>query len=285
MSAVTAVYGPIAGSQQLDITVDGIKTATLVYKVITNGTMSLPAVLSDPLVTAYGVGAGYPLNPDMYISHVGIRDMSDNVIAYDIMLDYTNERELDDNPLLEPARVSFSSEFYQVPVFKDRYGQAVVTKSGEYPEGLFEDAVQTNVTITKNVLTVPSWFISSQGAVNSLPFTVKGLAFPAEKVRLSNVNASDEFTRNGFTFFKLSFTLSYRQKGWKTEFMNRGFYRKLTASGTTLYPCVDAANNPVTTPAPLDINGVQITNPTPANIIILEFDTKPAFDFSILPLT
>lgn len=280
---VLSVNGPLVGSREMSVDINGVKSATLVYKVVTDGAMHLPAILADPLLAV--VGGTYPDNPDMYIGNVSLRDTSDNVIAYDLTLEYTNARDLATNPLLEPARISFSSEFYQVPAFFDRYGEALVTSSGEYPEGLYEDAVQLNLQISKNVLTIPSWFTASQGATNIAPFTVRGLTFPAETCRLSGVNASDEFTRNGFIFYKLGYSIAYRQKGWRTEYMDRGYYKKDPADATKRIKILLDDGQLPSSPVPLDGSGGVLSDPKPSNIIVFQKDTKPALDFNTLPLS
>ena len=280
--SVTNIY-QLTGGRDLNVTVDGIKTASLVYGVVTDAVMTLPAILSDPLTSV--IGGTYPSNPDMYINNVKINDMEGSVRTYRIELSYTNERELEENPLNEPSRVSVGGEYYQAPVFTDRNGQALVTSSGEYPEGLFEDHVQINFTVSKNVPSVPGWLLTAAGAVNISGFAIRGLSIAAEKARLGIVTASDELTRNGFLFYKLSIPISFRAKGWKTEYMDRGYWKKDPATPTKRAKIYLDDGSVPSSPVPLDGSGNVLANPGPGNIVILKKDTKIAFDFNSLPLT
>lgn len=272
------------GEDDLRVNIDGVSTATRVWDLLRTTPGTTVDAAADFFTWASLTGLGDVWNGMRVVDYAVRRAGASFPKQFKVTLSYSNEAERDPNPLLEPARVSFSGEYYQEPVFRDRYGNAIATKSGEYPEGLFEDLVQLNFTVSKNVASVPAWVLAASGSVNVSPFSIRGLAFAAETCRLGVISGSDELTRNGYVFYKLSIPVSYRLKGWKTEFMHRGFYQRTTPTAVPT-PCVDGNNQAVTVPAPLDINGKQITNPTVSNIVILEFDTKPSFDFNTLPLS
>ena len=178
------------------------------------------------------------------------------------------------------------------------------------------------ITITKNLsLNLPPWVQSLNGVVNSDNVTIRGLTYPAgtlfsngAKVGAENNLPGQEgnfSTLRTVPYTEASIELWYHPDGWTGIYPNVGYYQVVPLKPAvqekqgqtskqikqqlrlqrnlfqqygqyTLAPIIIGYDAPPH-PWPLDANGRAIQQPTPQNIVFLEYDTNPKQAFGSLP--
>jgi hypothetical protein len=203
-------------------------------------------------------------------------------------------KELDLPPLMRAAEVEIETESVEVPTFTQHDGTPWLNEAGDLIAGLTRYENHVIFKITKNVATVPAWFLTmADSAVNNDAFSIKGLAIAAEYAMLKQPRAG-KLTKeivNGvpYVFYPIGFEIHYHPATWKTRVYNRGLYQIDTTKypdGGGYGPCVDDEGEPATEPCFLDAAGKQLPFPVnPASIVTLEGWNSPLMSFAALPLT
>lgn len=210
------------------------------------------------------------------------------------------------DPKDRPARITVKSRKVMESYDKDISGNALVTAANDQ----FDPPPERPVTrwvfhVVKNVPSVPTWFLDYEESRNDADFSIKGVTVPKGCARLSDINISDDLVENGFTFLQLSFEIEvkaapsggnykngasgdsprpdYTPEGWTSLFLNAGLYQ-INDDGDKVR-CTDDNGDNAVSPKLLDESGKQIAAPTPGDAIFLCWETHPAKDFSVLPVT
>ena len=217
---------------------------------------------------------------------------------------YTNQFDIRENPLSDPAQTTWSAESYQVIVERDLDGDAIVNSAGDPfdPPPEKDDSRWTSVTSKNIAAKVPDWMFVYQDAVNEDSFTIDGIEILAGWAKISAIHLSPTQTRNGVDYRVVTVTIHYRAENegigsgsgtygsgsggddiepWDLSILDAGF-RELSgatasasmsgsAGGSVLVNIQDSEGNPVTAPAPLNGDGYAIDDPTPGNAVFLQF--------------
>lgn len=191
---------------------------------------------------------------------------------------YTTEREITENPLSEPAVITWNSEQYQKPVTIDKDEKLIVNSAGDPfdPPAMMDDA-RVSVTVTKNVASVPSWVFEYHNAINSASFTIDGRTIAARTAKVQSLSIGERQFRNDVQFRVLTYSMTFRYEGWPLVLLDAGM-RKI--SGATRVPIANAD-----APVPLDGLGAPIADPTFDNAVYGTFYVYREVSFSSLPLT
>lgn len=261
----------------------GVRTYSDTYKV----------EASSPADSAYDVGsaAGLPVIGSTYSddSAAYCRSLSvanpEPYAGWTVTASYSTERTIStSDPSLDGVLVSWSSEIYQEPIFVDKDGDAVVNSAGDY----FVDPVPTRQSshliakIRANLLTIPTWVLSYQNAVNNASVTIDGLSVAIRKAKVQRIEIGEEQLRNGTVFRQLSYEVHLRNDDWKLRPLDAGF-RSKNGSNDMLQIINDGDGSEVTQPALLDGSGARLDNPTPATAVFGEYEIYPELDLTSLP--
>ena len=205
--------------------------------------------------------------------------------GWHITAQYSSELELATNPVNDPAKITVSTEQFQRPIIADRLGQSVCNSAGDPfdPQEAMDDSRRV-ISIQKNVAAHPSWILSMQDTVNSDAFTVRGIVYAIGTGKIQRVSISEEQSRNGTTYFVLSYEIYCRRDGWLYEPLDAGF-RELNDDGD-LVNIVNAGDTlQPSAPVPLDGSGKVLANPSLTNNVFRSYVIYPTASYASLPLT
>lgn len=258
----------------------GIRTYTDTYSVEVTSQ-------SDTAYTA-GSASGLPLvgqvHPDDFTAWCTSLDVQ--LVGgwkwYTVTANYSSEFELSENPLFEPAQITWDFEQFQRPALADRSGDAVLNSAGDYydPPAMRDDS-RPIVSVTKNLSVVPTWILNYQDAINSSAFTVDGIVVAAELAKMNRVGISTVQNRNGIQFRTVTMEIHLQRDGWALSLLDAGYRKK---SGTTRVIILSDDGTEPSTPIPLDGSGALLSNPTPTNAVFNSYDVYYTADFNALPL-
>jgi len=163
-----------------------------------------------------------------WVNSVKASQTDDSGRFWEIVVDYIAIPEDGDNPLSRPDNVGFSGRLANAIAWRTYDGKPNVNYAGDLfnppPEKLDPDLV---ITVSRNVASVPKWFIKYPGAVNSDATKIRGLTFNPYTLIMTDWNVGDEEQEeNGIKFIELSFSLAFKKTTWHTYTPNRG-YREL----------------------------------------------------------
>lgn len=258
---------------------DKARRYTRVWRVRTDSNFEPPANIYG----ACGIQRGdpYPGDPGAWCQRASKRNESFSPKIWQVTFGYSSEKELQPNPLNDPAEITWSDEQFQRPLVKDRNGKKVVNKAGDWfdPPYMIDDS-RLVATVVKNVAAVPAFILTYRNVINSDPFNLDGIPVAAGCAKIKAIQVSKWQERNNIRYRTLTMPISLNADGWKVELLNLGLYQLV---GGARKPCV-VEGKCVSNPVPLDINGVQIANPTIDNVVTLEFDAYGQAPFSVLPL-
>ncbi len=195
---------------------------------------------------------------------------------------YDSSFELTENPLFQPAAISWDGENFEEVAIFDRDGKAILNSAGDPFENLFRERTRRIVSIVKNVSAVPDWIINSEDAVNSAAFLVDGFSVPAGKAKLGAPRLGQWQLRNNTRFREMSMTMKLNKDGWTSQPLDAGFRYKDSTSRKII---VNDDGTLPTTPVCLNGSGAVLANPSPTNAVFGAFNVYPAYDFNLLPLS
>ena len=191
--------------------------------------------------------------------------------------------EVAENPLFEPAVIEWDGENFEEALTFDRDGYGVLNSAGDPFENAMRERTRRVVSVMKNVASVPSWIITSEDAVNSSAFNLDGISVPANMAKLGAPRIGRWQKRNNVSYREMSLIIKLNKDTWKFRPLDVGYHFKTGLGDLKRITSDDGTD--VTTPVCLDGNGLVLANPSPSNAVYGTFNTYPAYDFSVLPLT
>lgn len=231
-------------------------------------------------------GNTHPEDPTFFVKTVTISNYAP-FAGWKAVVTYSNEREIRDNPLDEPARISWDGEEFQKPAVKDKNGDAILNSAGDpYDPPVMVDDTRIAATITKNVASVPEWWLSYKDAVNSDAFVLDGLPIPEGVAKLKRQSISEMQTQNDVDYYTVTLVMHFNEDGWKATPLDAGFRRIYSGTSRELITLEneDGEKEYPPAPVPLDGSGVELADPTPDTAIYREHEVYNKKPFSVLPI-
>lgn len=215
-----------------------------------------------------------------------------------LTVEYSTKWDIAENPLDDPPLTEWSTESYQMPVFEEIDGNAIINSAGDPfdPPAEKDDSRWTSVTRRNVTNAVPPWIFAYQDAVNSDAYTVDGKLIAAGEAKISAIHLSEPQERNDIEYRVLTITTHYRGEGddagssgygsgsgadeiepWDLSILDAGM-RELSSdsAGADLRNITNTGvggdGEPVTAPVPLDGDGQKLDDPTPANAVFIQFE-------------
>lgn len=94
--------------------------------------------------------------------------------------------------------------------------------------------------------------------------------------------SADEMFEGNYQYWAVHYEMAYNPKGWQPQPCNAGLYQRVDGE---LVKCMDRDLQPVSSPVPLDEDGVQIPlSGLPDDVNYVKVDLYPLIDFSDLGL-
>lgn len=261
----------------------GTRTYTRTFKLFTSS-KSEDAYSVGSNASLPTIGATHPSDALAWCVSLSV-DCTDGWTGWVVSAEYSAERELNNDPTLDPAVITWDSEQFQRPAINDYSGNAIVNSAGDPfdPPNMMDDSRRV-VTVSKNLAVVPVWILTYQDAVNSDSFVVDNVTIGIGLAKIQRVAVGEQQERNGTAFRTVNFTIHLQKDGWLLEPLDAGFREieygvgrvNIVNEGDGLQPSA---------PVPLDGAGVHIAEPTLSNCIFLSFTVYETKIFSTLPLT
>ena len=245
---------------------------------------SLKTDREDVVMTAFGLPAyadSHPADVFSFARTISYSQKSESPLAWVVTCGYSSELELNENPELDEPIITWESEVYQQPIFKDVSGNSIVNSAGDY----FTDPMPTRESahliakISANVESVPAWALSYQNAVNADTIKIGGLVIAARLAKMQRLTIGAKQKRGDYTFYTVSFEIHLQLEGWHLEPLDAGFYQVV---GGERDSCTIGGSE-VTMPVPLNGSGVQLALPTPETSVYGDFQIYNEYDLSVLP--
>lgn len=282
--AIISVEGIASGRQGETVSGrKGYRRSTRVFRVVTNSPYDGDLVV----LAAAGIPADGSVHPDYSYLWVNKRravqhDKSKKIWL--VTIDYSSQRELSANPILDPADIEWDTDTKQIPYYKDIYGQAILNSAGQYyADGLKDDASNWTISVTKNLAAVPAWMLTYKDAVNSDYVYVDGLLFAPKQLKIKKVKISKWQRREIFTYRTIQLTLK-TDADWTREILDQGLTCVDPADATKRIVVTTNDGLVATRAMLLDGSGGVLANPSPETAVYRSHEIFYLKPFSILPL-
>lgn len=231
------------------------------------------------------VGAQHPSLLGCYCIGLDI-DLQENGVEWLCAVEYSDERELSEDPTSDPVFVDWDGEIYTEAIFEDINNEAIVNSAGDY----FVDPSPTKekshliAHIEANVPSVPAWLMTYRDVVNDAVIVIDGLEIESGKAFIQRPKVSRKKHRNDYEYRTVNIDVHVHPDGWKLRPMDVGFREKNSSDSSQRDQIKnDGDDEEPTTPIPLDGSGNVLSDPTPSTVVFLEFDIHEEKDFSALP--
>lgn len=248
------------------------------------------------VVRGYGYGNGilpipyvdfHPLYETGLCRSISFNQDSSAPRKWEIKATYSDapidNKEQVQNPTERPAQIKWKAQPYRKAIEKDINGKAIVNSAGDYFDPPPEiDSSHWVVTITKNVVAVPSVILEYTDAINASSFTIQGIGIDTRVAKIVDLDIGDLQIECDFEYYVFTFSLEFRPETWKLKPLDQGYRYK---SGTSRKQIMDDSTppRPITSPKLLNGSGAVLPDPTTANAVFLSYDVYNEKDFSILP--
>jgi len=265
-----------------------------VWRVITDdAACDADDVLNDLIDPFAQVGAIHPLDPELAIVRRTATNETFSKTVWIVRLEYKSRTQLGvstEDPLDEPAKISWSTTTNTEPVFFDKDGDALLNSAGDYyVEGIQAEVSRWEVKVKKNVNVVPTWYGTYRNAINSSVFTIDGVSIAARSAKINNFSLGEWKYYNKVWYRELDFSIKIYDT-WIQYAIDQGLRRLVddpdNAGGSLLVPCLQEGGKlDATSPCFLDGSGGQLAQPVAADAVIFNaYYIYPEKDFNALPL-
>ena len=257
------------------------RTFLLETEFVIEGVMDVGSHLSLPVI-----GSLMPSDPSAVCKSLSIDNTNEwkgwtATAEYSTEVSPSQEEEDEKGNTTPRVSVSFNSTIYQEPAYFDNANEAILNKAGDF----FADPPPTRdvgrlvAKISTSVTAVPAWILSYQSAINKNAITIGGLSIGAKLAKVQSLSVGEAQVRGFIKFYPVTIDIHIRKDGWNIQPLNAGFNQIVDNVVTP----IKIGKDPITQPAPLDINGALIAVPTTTNAIFLNFDVDDELDFTSLP--
>lgn len=254
------------------------------FRVVTNDQYDTAAVV----IGSVGIQRGdvFPDDFGAWCQTANARNESFSPKIWLVTFNYSSEREIQPNPLNDPAKITWSGEPFQRPLIVDRNGDGVVNSAGDpFDPPIMRDDNRPVAHVTKNVASVPVWVLNYRDVVNSDAFTLDGLAVAAGKAKIKWINVGDWQERNNIRYRTLTFDVHLNKDGWNFQPLDMGYREIDPGDATKRITIKDNEGKQVTQPYLLDGSGAQLSDPSPTTAVFLDFEGYEELPFSVLPMS
>jgi len=230
----------------------------------------------------------------------------DNTCLWNVLLTYSTERQISDNPLEDPILITWDTDNLVVPFLYDNQGRAILNSAGTlYGDAIKGDSSSWTISCVSNQAYIPTWIDDYRDAVNSDYCMIDGVMFEPGQCKIKKIHISQLQTRNDYQFRVLSLTIKTAEnkqintasgfrdvKGWSKNVIDESLYcwvnvplGESSQENWILVKCMDMTGVPATKPFPLDGYGEQLIDPGPEDIIYNSFEIYKSLPFSKLPIS
>lgn len=234
--------------------------------------------------------SSYPDDPAALCSGRTARRIDASRLVWEVTVKYewSPDDDEDDNPLLRPPKIRWTSQLFTKPIIKDRNGDACVNSAGDYFDPPLEaEVVRWTANIQFNAETVPPLIKQYAGAINVSAVTVDGDPVSAERARVVGLDISEQQEENDVSFRTVTLAVECRDDDddpFDIEALDQGYRIK---DGTELKDILiedeDGTRNRPTAPVLLDGNGQKLDDPTPENAVFKTFEIPRRLDLTVFP--
>lgn len=278
---------------------------------------------SAAVLAAFGViqlRSVHPFNQFLRCSEVNARRTSVNM--YEVGADYSSSGQGKPNqsPLDQPPIIQWGWDVSEDEIDITATGKPILMKTGEPPRPrLRKQYRDRTITITKNLQRFDDllfcMYAAEGGAVNSDPFTIAGITYPAGTVRLTQPGEAQSVSDDNFTYFVVTCGLTIRripdamksttvfvdgskvnysdQHAWYRRVLAQGFYGPVRGTSPLKFARLfDDDKRPVVEPMLHDpATGFPIAKDTttgvqdPTKAAWYAFQVYPSLPFSALNIT
>jgi hypothetical protein len=269
------IYGPASNDK-------GSRSYTRLFKLSTSSKSESPYDVGSH-ASLPSIGSVHPDDSDAFCETISV-DPANPWRGWTVTAQYSDKRQLAENPLDDDVQIDWGSEQFQRPAMFDASENAIVNSAGDpFDPPLMMDDSRRVVSVEANLPFVPTWILDYQDAVNSDVFSIDGITVAVGCAKVQDVKVGPVKRRNGIAYRTVRLVIHLQRDGWLLASQDIGF-REIAYGG------VQNIKNPVDeelpgAPVPLDGAGVSQSNPTAASGVILSFTVYKTRPFASLPLS
>lgn len=224
---------------------------------------------------------------------IRIKQLTESPFFWRVTITYSSEpinkedkdTEENEDPLDRPPRISIDREQFEIPVFEDREGEAILNSAGDpYIDPIVWPASRKRYNVVYNAAAIPTWHDDLEGKTNDGNVTItKGATaktYDEDQLLYMPGPISDLKEENGVAYMEIGFSLLVKRETWTVRMLDNGY--QYLDSGTKKVIVIEG-DRP-TDPQLLDGSGGLLASPSPSTAVYNDHDIPEQGDMSPLPL-
>jgi hypothetical protein len=250
---------------------------------------SAPLTESDVIALGPSLGSSHPRIPGLIALSKDVAPMRPDGRAWTLRVQYDEaeplqgQQQYQENPLLRPPQLQWSTTQFEEDFIKSVDGKAVVNSAGDY----FDPPIRVQRSrwqchYQKNVASVPTWLLNYVDAINSDSFLLGGLTISQRAAKLDAISIQGPKFENGVTYYELGYTFTFCRSGesWQPKILDQGMYELVTSGNQTFKRRIRYNGEPVTSPVLLDGEGKPLWPVSPESAVWLTYKAYQELSFA-----
>lgn len=171
------------------------------------------------------LGDRHKPNPGALVIRIRVTQLGASRV-YKVEVEYStnaDDANNDPNPLNRPAIIDINTVLEEVETFRDGKGRIRINTAGDIQVGTTLKPIQ-NISIQKNVATVPNWFHTLPGSVNSTPIIIEGIRYDARTLLLGASERPSRVLENKIWYYPLRYELKHDAETHDTFEPSMGYH-------------------------------------------------------------
>ena len=266
---------------------------------------------TDTAATIYGsgvvpmLGAPMPGDPTAWLRQRQCTSVGFSKTVWILTCSYSSEYEMAEDPLAEPAKITWRTEQFQIAAAHDVNGYGVVNTAGDPPNPpAMQDDDRWAIMVRKNVPLVPAWINLYRRSTNNAAWLIDGYTVPKGFARLASIEIGDRQERNDVLYRVLTMGFQLKEMDDTTNMFkwDGAAWTALAAdefehahavikpnvgyhyiSSSVRHAALDNEGEPVSQPVQLNEFGNLISNPSPSTMYYTVHDVLRPMNYGALP--
>jgi len=218
------------------------------------------------------IGSSFPGDTNAFCRSITV-SCKEGYRGYVATCEYSDEREMAEDPEQDGVHISWGTESFQRPAFRDKNGKAVVNSAGDtYNPPFMRDDHRLVCSIMANFRQPSAALLQTPDVVNSGRFTIDNIRIEPRYAKISNIQVSPVQRRGNNTFRTVATEMHIRNSTWDVVLLDAGFKKKKDDDATKRVKIVnDGDGTDPTEVVMLDGNGNVLADANENNIVYRTF--------------
>lgn len=224
----------------------------------------------------YGIKHGATLGTkNAWCNNVTAKSFAGSPFCWEYTATFSSKIEMDeDDPVDDPVEIEWDEEDIDVPVLKDRNGDAVLNSAGDFPDPLpvGQDSIMV-ATITFKTTADANTLTTFRKSINTDAFVIEGKTVNAKHARIRKIKLGKRKWRGDNPYRDGTIELAILdndEDDWEIRWLDAGYRYLDSTTGKLKKATTEGDDSDPVQPVLLDGSGNRLASPSPSTAVFNE---------------